>query len=222
MIYPSKEHSIVQVGDNTNAIFNLTWFTPGSYDPPASFDLVVSVAKEITDVLKVKREGDKNFQYEGEYDLEPFLNLTERNFGLVPDLDPLKGVVWDDLEKFGAEVNTVEIKKVFVKWKNKREKLTDLFIISGSPSKGYVSVRKGISNDNVIIIGFHYWDGYELIKVKVTFEAFLFNSYPKSPLPIEEWPREEVDKSYGTNGIGAPIPPTIFYPYLHDFLVICL
>lgn len=211
MIYPLKEPSIVQLGDNTNAIFNLTWFTPGSYDPPASFDLVVSVAIEITDALKAKRKIDKNFEYGEEYDLVPFINLTDRNFGLVPDLDPINGVVWDDLGKFGEKVNTVEINKILAQWKNKQEKLTDLFIISGSPSKGYVTVRKGISNDNVIIVGFHYWDGYEIIKVKVTFEPFLLNSYPKSLLPIEQWPHEEVDKSYGTNGIGAPVCPTIFY-----------
>lgn len=215
MIYPSKNYSHVNIGENINAIFNLVSYSPGSYDPPASSDLVVSVAREITDVLELKKNEDNSFEYSRRDDLMYFLTLTQRHFGLVIELNPHKGVVWDDLHdsnNYSDEGSVEMIMKAIQQWKNKDEKLTDLFIISGSPSKGYVTVRKDRLTGNKIIIGFHEWDDdYERIKVNITVESFLPNSYPSSLLPRESWPYDEVLRPDGTHGPGKRMSPTIYY-----------
>lgn len=215
MIYPSKNYSRINIGESINAIFNLVWYSPGSCDPPASFDLVVSVAREITNILKFKKDEDNSFEYSRKDDLIYFLTLTERHFGLVIELNPHKGVVWDDLRdsnNYPDEWDVEKIMKAIQHWKNKDEKLTDLFIISGSPSKGYVTVRKDSLAGNKIIIGFHEWDdNYERIKVNITVETFLSDSYPASLLPGESWPRENVLRPDGTHGPGERMSPTIYY-----------
>lgn len=217
MLYPSREHSTVLVGENSTAVFNLVWYSPGFYDSPASFDMVTEVTKIITHVLETKRKVDKRFEYGGEYDLEYLLNLTDRQFGLVPELNPLKGVVWNDLNYFGEKPSerSLEILGDIIKhWKGHKEKLADLFVISGSPAKGYVSVRKDNKMGNLAVIGFHEWNNFERIKVNVTIEPFVLGNYPISLLPKKDWPFEDIEVQHLDGTIGPSenqLPPTIYY-----------
>lgn len=218
MLFPSKEVSTVKVGQAAEAEFNMVWYTPGSSNIPSDFDLLIEIAYEITRVLKVQQERDNSYKYDGKYPLTEIITLTDRKFAIAVDLKNFDRFIWNDLTEPSSPPNA-DTKKILGRLIAKESldiglNITSLFVISGTPSKGFITVYSSGKEKKMIHFLFHDWGCNVIIRTNVTVEPFLLGEYPASLVPKDKWPvkvNDTVDYQGQPSTFEEQVPPTFYY-----------
>lgn len=218
MLFPSKEVSTVKVGKSCEAEFNMVWYTPGSSNIPSDFDLLIKVASEITHVLEIQQESDSSYKYDGKFPLTEIITLTDRKFAIALDLKNFDKFVWNDLTQPSSPPNP-ETRNILRREIAKENSgfglnITNLFIVSGTPSKGYITVYSSGKEKRVIHFLFHDWYGNAIIRANVTVEPFVLGEYPASLLSKDEWPikvHDTIDYQGQPSTFEERVSPTFYY-----------
>ncbi len=218
MLFPSKEVSIVKVGQSCEAEFNMVWYTPGSSNIPSDFDLLINVASEITHILEIQQERDSSYKYDGKFPLEEIVTLTDRKFAIALDLKNFDKFVWNDLthpsSPPSAETRNLLRREIAKENSGLGLNIANLFIVSGTPSKGFITVFSSGKEKRVIHFLFHDWNCNVIIRANVTLEPFVLGEYPVSLVPKDEWPikvHDSIDCQGQPSTFEEQVPPTFYY-----------